>query len=378
MRSIKIIVFILIILLYLVYCYCVKVVVPKKFVYFNLLGLILFIPYFFVSEDLLGALNYFFNFVCSCLMVFIGLTYVDLDSNRSFPYKFLFFLTTVYSIIPTINFFTGYPEWEVWAPISKYRETSEMRAFWATGFNGNRTGWSESLSLFVPLVLLFLENSKNPLITILFFCFPILTSQVISGGRNGLLASLIAIVIIIIRKYGWPGIMKTLGFIILVFTFFLYEYTEDILILFRIYDKTSGVINEDLTTNRSVMYNAFFEIYLESPFFGKGYLGSQKALFPKYIAEDGLEMHNGILRVFIDHGLFFGILMLSLLSFSIKVAVHNVLKKDKSVFNFMFSIIVLQGVFISLFQPLSLFGGFQISVLWWLSLGFIIRNNFNN
>jgi hypothetical protein len=267
----------------------------------------------------------------------------------------------------------GIPEWQEWAPSSEYRITDLPRPFWMTGFNGGRTGWSESIALFIPLVYYFLHRKKHFLLKLNLSIGLIVVAQIISGGRNGLAASIIGLLIIAFKEKGFLKVFYffiTLGTI---YTLFFFKHTADILVSLRIYDYASEALSDNLTTDRYIMYKAFPDIFLESPFLGQGFNGSQKALYPKYLTQDGLEMHNGILRVLIDHGLFFGILMGFMLLYSLRKSIKFLLSNCNNIYTTLFPVIIIQGIFISLFQPLSLFGGFQISAIWWFSLGMLLK-----
>jgi hypothetical protein len=376
MRLLKIVLFLFIVFfLFMSTIAKTKIFLPKKVLFFSILCLIFFTPYLIISNNFKGALNSFFNYFSSFLMVVIGLNFSAVSEDKK-SFFCLLLLVNLYCVFPICNFLLGIPEWQDWAPISDFRSAYLPKPFWVTGFNGGRTGWSESIALFIPLSFAVLHKQKQFLFKLFSITVIIVAAQVISGGRNGLAASFLAFAIITLKEIGLKRMLLfslLLGFIYIIFFF---QYTNDILVSLRIYDEASEALSDNLTTDRYIMYEAFPTIFLESPFLGKGFLGSQQSLYPKYLSQDGIEMHNGLLRVFIDHGLFFGSLMAFLIVFSLYKALKLIFSKKNNMYTTMFSAIIVQGIFISLFQPLSLFGGFQISALWWFALGMVLKNDY--
>ena len=107
----------------------------------------------------------------------------------------------------------------------------DVRVSISKGFGGNRVNFSIWLSQFTVLfsvmwyfgLLPFFRNSKAQFLCYTTYLAPLLLLQLLSGGRLGILTSLIAIVTSVLYKFK-GNIVRQLGFIITVSSFFYLLY----------------------------------------------------------------------------------------------------------------------------------------------------------
>ncbi|MGE5355530.1 MAG: O-antigen ligase family protein [Deltaproteobacteria bacterium] len=243
---------------------------------------------------------------------------------------------------------------------------------WYSGFNFSRTGWSVSLSLFVPMaIILFGEKKKMTSINFLYYIIlvsPIVSAQAVSGGRGGLLASLISIIITFIAYFG-------LKYLIVFFTsayFIINQFKEEVFIAMRIYD-TSGGTNtvEDISSYRLSQFRIFNELVNDKPIFGWGYKGSEAGIF-QYTGNQ-FEMHNSVLRVIVDHGIVFGSIVVLLVIYIFYISIKLLRIKQVPRLILVNSCILISVLLASMFEPNVIFGGFQLCAFWWVALGYNLK-----
>lgn len=320
------------------------------------------------SEYFTESLSYTLNFIFGFITIIIGFNFYNRFKDYTVIFRNLYILIILIVVFPISNFFFEFPDWNDQLP--EVRDYG-IRALWYTGFSAHRTGWSETLSLFVTLPFFFLENSKKRSIVLyLIIILPVVTAQILSTSRTGFLCSFFALVIFIFKKTSKTEIT---GFFA-VATGLIIMFYSDILIILRV-SSDSGDISDtsDISSGRSDMYVNFFNIFLKKPIQGSGFQGSGVELSKIGIDQ---EMHNSLLRVMIDHGLIFGILAIMLSLEAFRMAISTLSNKDESTLSNVFSMIILQGLFIAMFSPAFIFGGFQVSSLWWLSVGMLAKERF--
>lgn len=334
--------------------------------------IILLLPFLYVSVDsgkgLGESFNYYLNILFGFLTALMVYNNYNLFSTKKWLYIIPFITVVLISIPPFTNFVFNYPEWKV--PVKAENYFDEF--LWYSGFNFSRTGWSVSLSLFVPLALL-VFNEKKKLKSTHFLLFiilisPIIAAQAVSGGRGGLLASLISVFILFIIYFG----AKYLVLFIFAAYMLAKEFKEDIFIAMRIYD-VSGKSNtiEDISSYRLSQFRFFDEIVLEQPLFGWGFKGSEAGIL-KYTG-NAFEMHNSSLRVVIDHGMIFGTIIIILLLFIIYSSFVLLKNKKTPRIVHVNSCILISVLVASMFEPNVIFGGFQLCAFWWVALGYNLK-----
>ena len=117
--------------------------------------------------------------------------------NNLITNKFIFSIILIIGTISSLtvtNYFIGIPNWI--SPIENLRieELAEQNItldainLYSSGFGLGRTGWSTTLSLFIPLCLICIERQYMPKISKLLLCI-LLSSIIVSGSRGGMLSA---------------------------------------------------------------------------------------------------------------------------------------------------------------------------------------------
>lgn len=337
-----------------------------------LLLLIFFVPFMIISlnygKTFSDSFNYYLNLFFGFLTSLMVYNNFHLIKSKKWIYLIPFLTTIFISIPPFTNFIFNFPEWKV--PIKAEDVIDEL--FWYSGFNFSRTGWSVSLSLFVPLaILVFNDFKKNSTFHFLYFILlvsPILAAQSVSGGRGGLLASLISILITFIVFFGKRYLIIFISIAFLI----IQKFKNEIFIAMRIND-ISGNSNsiENLSSNRFSQYKYFYKILFDNPIFGWGYKGSEAGVL-KYTG-NSFEMHNTLLRVFIDHGIIFGTSILFLIIQILYITIKLFKNKNTPRIIHVNSCILISTFVASMFEPNVIFGGFQLCAFWWVALGYNLK-----
>lgn len=314
------------------------------------------------------ALSYTFNFIFGFVTLIIGFNLYKSIADNNTLFRNLYIALVLIVAFPISNFFFEYPDWSDQLP--EVRDFG-IKALWYTGFSAARTGWSETLALFVTLPFLFLGGEKKRSILLyLIVVSPIVVAQVLSTSRTGFLCSFLAIIAFMFKK---SSKIELTSFFVAVTGLIIIFYSE-ILIVLRISSGSEEISDiSDISSGRSDMYLNFFNMASKKPLEGLGFQGSWTEL--RKLGID-YEMHNSLLRVWIDHGFIFGIVITLLSIETIRIAIKTVFKKGESDFSFMLSVIILQGLFVAMFSPAFIFGGFQVSSLWWLSAGLLAKKHF--
>ena len=323
-----------------------------------------------ISMVVIYYLNYFFGLFA---LVFSYSVYDKLLEAKS-AYRILFFLVSIISILPITNFLYNIPD--ITSPFSDSLDYEELGYFWSTGFHGSRTGWSIALSQFIPLGLLFISRDYGrglkirKLFYFLLVLTPIFGAQIVCMGRGGLFSSAISILIIIYKYFDRKVFFTFLSSLILI----MFIYSNDILIALRFAsDDGRSFTIEEATSSRDVLIKQAPELIFESPVFGNGFKGSARSSFG--IAEFGesLEVHNVFIRIIVDHGVIFSMVMIFFIFSLIVLAIRVLWKNDAPTLVVVASCIILSGVFSANFEPNTIFGNFQNLPLWWFSAGLLLK-----
>lgn len=219
-----------------------------------------------------------------------------------------------------------------------------------TGFNLSRTGWSVSLALFTPLF--FVERKST---TACLMIIPLFFSQIISGGRGGMLATLICVILIFIYRREF----KLLSWSMILLGIIIYANYDTLYSLLRL-ERLSGAVGglNSFSAGRLDSYVQSVLIFGSHPVFGIGYgnLDLTEIL--------GFQLvHNSLLLIITELGLFsiFLIIPMVFIVFSIRSMGrnHRVPKY----------IPLLVVFFLMMIEPSVLFRSFQNSFGFWAYLG---------
>ena len=234
-------------------------------------------------------------------------------------------------------------------------------SFGASGFGGYRTGYSNSLFLFIPFLVFWHRVKRKSIIsheTIIIFL--ILITQYISGGRAGILASLV--VIIIWLRISIP--VKAIMFALVLIAFQSESVQEQLRVID--YDTDDEAINK-LSSGRFFLNTYYFTKFQESPLFGYGFGEKPSTIIM------GTEAHIVWLRNVIDGGIFY----LALL-FYVFIEIYRKAKNNKTLTveeKKLFYSIFLTTLIITFLEPNYLIGSVQGEVVYWLIISLILKTH---
>jgi len=280
------------------------------------------------------------------------------------------------SILPITNWLFGIPDWSY---------TSED-PLWLTGFTSKKTGWSEGIALYLPVVATFpFFSDKNKVAAYSYSLagiIIILGAQTVSGGRGGLLASLVSLGLLSLLFLPRKLIATLVGAITgIAFSYrgFLYQNLR-----FELLESWSYESINRFSSYRLEGYIAAYDLFWMKPF-GHGFGQSVQILMQEY--QQSTELHNVWLRLLADGGILlllgtlsvvFSLLVTSLKSVKLKILKRIRLRiptilvvKQRQVLLVICISVLFAGLSISMFAPSTPFGVFQNSAIWWGSAGTI-------
>ena len=296
-------------------------------------------------------------------------------------------IISLFAALTVANKLTGLPDWH--APEDLHEAHQSL---FRTGFGGGSTGWSNGLALYLPVALfLFTKRTGRGsflrrILGLVMVCC-LFGSQLASGGRAGLLASLLAIVtFIILYLPRWPKVSAIVGLLLtttiasllLTTAIELPETWNRHLKLNRLPDKIESISDlEQFSSGRINASITAFERFKERPFLGHG----NKQILMEYINRQ-IEIHNLWLKWAVESGIFaplFFLVMVVVLLLEARrlVAAHskNMADRDAAL---AFGLIILSGIVVSQFEPNTLIGSFQNSAIWWAAVGSLLSLRFSN
>ena len=296
-------------------------------------------------------------------------------------------IITFFAALTVVNKLTGLPDWHAPADLAGF-----YQPLIRTGFGVGSTGWSNGLALYLPLALfLFMKGSgrgslfRRVIGLVMVGC--LFGSQFASGGRAGLLASLLTIVAFIYFSLPrWLKVSAILG-ILLATTVSsmsvttmneLPETWNKHLRLNRLPDKIEFISDLDhFSAGRITGYLTAIKRFWERPFLGHG----NKQILMEYKNRQ-IEIHNLWLKWAVESGifapLFFSFMIIVLLFEArrlVAVSARSTADRDAAL---AFVLIILSGMVISQFEPNALIGSFQNSAIWWAAVGSLLSLLFSN
>lgn len=236
------------------------------------------------------------------------------------------------------------------------------------GLGGRRTGWSNGVALFVPLLLAHGIASRRPSVWVVvtFAVGSTLLGQLISGGRLGVAVTLLSLVLMVTFTLGVPGMATGLVAaslsVFLLLSGFAAEFGID-----RFDEPVSDVVE---LSNRRIDLVAFaVEEFSESPVTGQGY---DQPVF------EGLEIHNVWLRLAAEGGVLLPAALLAVVVSIIAKALKGLwvatrIRGRRAIVEWASLVSVLVGgVAISLAEPNIFLGTMHASAIWWCAAGGVI------
>jgi O-antigen ligase len=255
------------------------------------------------------------------------------------------------------------------------------KPLWAGGFGSTRTSWSNGIALFLPCAFAFLAQRRDRarFVGLAAVSVGILGSQVVSGGRAGLLGATFGLLFV-----SWKLLSRrsaiALWFAGAVGAFLLSPYLAVQLRFTRLSEQT--VMSHALdrfSAGRLKSSAAAIRLAEARPLTGYGF--GQTDL--RYVT-NARDIHNLWLRLLVDGGVF---LPLAFLFFTGIVArsafqclsLHRrssrsgmVVRKPTSAALVALPAVFGSGVLVTLFEPNYLLGTFQISAVWWAGAGVLL------
>lgn len=265
------------------------------------------------------------------------------------------------------------------------------------GFGAARTGWSNALALYVPAILVTcLATRLSRVRRILFFCFflTILLAQYSSGGRNGLAASLLGVVVLLILS----GALRRQSIVFLALALLMTilliainsnfdEVAPDVLSKFRLdrFISEPALWNalDSVSAGRLSLMDAAWGQFVRFPIgsgFGNGIFSADIG-FTKVSAA---QVHNLWMNILVEGGpvLLIAVLLLIFNIARALVITHFAATRARAIWvnadhlplvNACLCAMFVQGVFISQFEPNALVGSFQATALWWAAAGSAVK-----
>jgi len=253
-----------------------------------------------------------------------------------------------------INHFIQLVDWKY---ISEgTRSYSHLVKLADTGFSTGRTAWSNGLALYfiVAIYAFFILKKKQ----FLYYAIMIFTTQVLSGGRGGILISFLIITFYVFSRINFKWIL----IIILSISTLIITNQEYLKKRFRLnkLEKNDGDALNKFTAGRLGHFSFAFENIGDDFNYvkGNGFLKDENKI-------DDIDIHFLWLKKMLEGGvIFLSIYVLFIIVFMVRMV--NLLRKDSK--HLIFIHIFLGGLITTLFEPNAIFGSLQSSLLWWAAL----------
>lgn len=333
----------------------------------------------------------FLDFSMAFLMFWSFSSFYTQDTKRGVEALVLgAVLLAGFCVVTVSSFLVNIPSWHP-PPMYDCRNLSEC------GFGAKRTGWSNGVALFLPLLFLIVVQQRvrvRDYICAGVMGVAIVFSQFIVAGRGGLLASLVGAAVIVFRifprKVSIPFIVLMPTCALILTTMFgasgLMDNAEnpntsreeaDLASHLR-FDRLENGIDYDtlnhFSAGRIESMRLALGVAREHPLIGVGF---GKAVW------GGEEVHNLWLRLQVEAGI---LLPSVFLMFVLRVvlllrrewrmakdALHHgrqpgdMVRHQKTATILL--VVLAQGIVISMFEPNALIGSFQATAVWWAALG---------
>lgn len=250
------------------------------------------------------------------------------------------------------------------------------------GFGVKPTSWSISLAFFVPLALLPVTTSRGwrRLALAVVVAALLVASQFVSGGRTGLLGSLIAIVTVglILSGSRWAALSLLAGLLIaggvvLSRDTFSRHLSVDRLLADPSYaaeeDYWGGVTGlEAFSTGRIQGYETALDMIARRPFHGHGL---ERVLIVTPVGEH-IEIHNLWLKWATYGGVLAPLLFAVMAVAIVRDGVGALRARGDRRLPAAMLLIVALGLLATLFEPEALLGAFQYTAPWWAAAGVLV------
>lgn len=252
------------------------------------------------------------------------------------------------------------------------------------GFGVKATGWSISLAFFLPLVLLptVASHDWRRMALLVGVAALLIGSQFVSGGRTGILGSLITVIVLALILSGtrWTALSILAGILITGGIALSQDAYSRHLSVDRIFTPPSDAIDywgtpgdlesglKAFSTGRIQGYETAFEMIARRPFHGHGI--EQVTIVTPF--GEHIEIHNLWLKWATYSGVFAPLLFLVMAGVIVRDGAGLLrVRGGRRLPAAMFLIVVL-GLLATLFEPEALLGAFQYTAIWWAAAGVLV------
>ena len=282
-------------------------------------------------------LSFNYSAIVDVLIPFLFIWIFNFD--KQFYYRVIYKATLVVATICILNVISNYTGFFNIQANGPWRST-----FGDSGFGGYRTGYSNSLFLFIPFLVFWHRVKLKKFFSYeMILILAIIAAQYVSGGRAGLLSSIFVVII-------WLRIPLYLKlFIMLLVIVGLQSETIQSQLRVVDYDSEDANINK-LSSGRIFLNDYYFSKFLEEPLFGYGF-GAKPGVIIM-----GVEAHIVWLRSVINGGIIYlTLLIIIFVDILIKIRQNIMLtyEEKKLFYSIFFSSLIIN--FFSLRNPVIYF-----------------------
>ena len=238
-------------------------------------------------------------------------------------------------------------------------------------FSGRYTGiiWNPNmLSAFTVIafsILLLKDNKRTNLDSFILFSFLIITLS--TGSR----LALIAIVLVLLMKYGFTKRNIVYAIISLLITLIIVSINLDTSI--------NRFVAQSLFNDRVLQYHYAYETFINKPLFGYGldkYAYIDLSIVPNYVKSlTVMGAHNGYLAFLTQYGILFGGAVIFII-FKKSIQIYSYFLKSKE-FERIYLFIIFYTLIASLFEAFMTGINDFNTILFWFSLAFLSFSKFN-
>jgi hypothetical protein len=322
------------------------------------------------------AISFIENLVQSFLFLWTLYIFYTRGGNVVRVFRNAAVMIVLLSIPPITNWFFGVPEW-----------SQGEQPLWSTGFTDKRSGWTQGLAFYLPVVVAipFFGSKRKPttyLLTLTGMTILVI-GQFVTGGRSGLLSSIVVLalmsILLLPRAISFALFAALLGS-----GFYFADLAYDHLRFNQLTSWSYESVNR-FSSYRLEDYVAANELFWRKPL-GHGFGGSEQIVMQEY--QQGTELHNVWVRLLADGGIFLLLSTLSVVTYlsvkSLRSIRPRVLKqirdglqvrnptKRKQLLLVVCLSVLLAGITISMVTPRTPIGVFQLSAMWWGCAGVIV------
>ena len=311
--------------------------------FFILLSLIVFLLF---GDFSFGKIQY-------VVSTFFGLIFYTKVSNLKLSYfKDIILYVPYISIILILLFLGTY--------FSNYTNPYNGYLFEKTGFNAKSTGWSVFLFEIFALNLLSVIINKIKLLNVIVLS-TLFFMMIISEGRSGLLASFMLVLWVLKSHIKDLINLKFIRYLLIITPIIIIFYFGGEILQYITRGADTTDLN-DLSTNRFIQYFILQDLdWSNYIFIGGGYHSTIPMMYSWQNIE--LEFHNHFVRIILDHGVFFGLMIIiPLLKRMYRSTNLNPINKFRKGFLLCLIIVLLS-------EPNVIIGSFFNSMIIWFFIG---------